>query len=369
MIVIAAVSRHERDRDVGVAPLRADEGLGVALAAVELLQHLVGRIAAARAVALHLPFPAQILGRIEEHSNVVGISHRRGVKAEQPLDDREARRANVLGRSERAVLVAVDRLDDRLAAAQMDEMLLQDVEVVAVGVKRREPALAALLAVKAVVVIGRDVGDLLLAEDPDQPARQRCLAGGGVTHDAEEDRGEASGGDRIATVNRSPDLFALANVGHGCDAGGEHRHAGRAQSGGGEGDVDHGRGTLRANPRAIHKEMPRSQRPASIPAAGSLGHHAALASPRMPSADLGTYVRHSPALDSPRMPSADLGTYVRHNPALDSRRLPSADLETYARHNPALASRRTPSADPETYVGHTPGPRARPRRRRRAPRW
>ena len=77
---------------------------------------------------------------------------------------------HVHGRSEGSVLVAVDRLEDRLAAAQVHEVLGDDVEVVAVGVQRRDPELGALLAVVAVVVVGADVRDVLLAEHADEPA-------------------------------------------------------------------------------------------------------------------------------------------------------------------------------------------------------
>jgi hypothetical protein len=67
------------------------------------------------------------------------------------------------------------------------EVLLQDVEVVAVRVERGESAFGPLLAVIAVIVVGRDVRHLLFAQDPNQTTRQRRLAGRGVTDDAEKD--------------------------------------------------------------------------------------------------------------------------------------------------------------------------------------
>ena len=148
--------------------LGADERLGVGLAPVELGEHLVGRVAAARAVALHLPAAAQLLGRRQEHADVVDLAHRRPVVAQQALDDREALRAHVDRRAERAVLVAVDRLEDRLAPAQVRQVLGDDVDVVAVGVKRRDAQLGPLPAVVAVVVVGADVGDVA-----PRPARGR----------------------------------------------------------------------------------------------------------------------------------------------------------------------------------------------------
>ena len=47
-----------------------DERLRVGLAAVELGEHLVGRVAAPRAVALHLPVAAQLLRRVEVDAHV-----------------------------------------------------------------------------------------------------------------------------------------------------------------------------------------------------------------------------------------------------------------------------------------------------------
>ncbi len=185
---VAAVARHERDDDVRVPALGADERLGVGLAPIELGQHLIGGVAAAAAVALHLPAPAQVLRRVQEDADVVGVAHRGGVEAQHPLDDRELGRGDMLGRRQRPVAVAVDGLEDRLPGAQVDEMLLQDVEVVGVGVQRRHPHLGALGPRVAVVVIAVDVGDLRLAEDPHQPARQRRLAGGAVAADSKEDR-------------------------------------------------------------------------------------------------------------------------------------------------------------------------------------
>ena len=109
-------------------------------------------------------------------------------------------RPDVLGGGKGPVLMAVDGLDDRLARPQVRQMLAQDVQVVAVRVQRGETALGPLLAVVAVVVVGRDVRDLVLAEDPNQPARQRRLARRGVADDAEQDRVGASG---AATYRRA----------------------------------------------------------------------------------------------------------------------------------------------------------------------
>ena len=67
-------------------------------------------------------------------------------------------------------------------------MLAEDVEVVALGVERRDVALGALPPVVAVVVVGAEVGDLVLAEHPHEAAGDRGLPGPGVADDAEHHR-------------------------------------------------------------------------------------------------------------------------------------------------------------------------------------
>jgi hypothetical protein len=168
--------------------LGTDVGLRVGPAAVELLEDLVARVAPARAVALHLPLAPQVLGRGEEDSHVEAVAQRLRVVAQQPFDNRELARLDVDGRPERAVLMLVDGLEDGPSAAHVRKVLLHDVEVVAVGVQRRDAALGALAAVEAVVVVRGDVGHVLVAQQPHQPARDRRLAGGGVPDDPEDDR-------------------------------------------------------------------------------------------------------------------------------------------------------------------------------------
>jgi len=171
-----------------VVPLGADVLVGIALAPVELVEHLVGGVAAPRAVAHHLPPAAQALGRVEEDADVEAFAERVGVVAEQAFNDQEAPRGEVDGRCERAVRVPVDRLNDGLAAAQQHQVLAHDVHVVAARVERRQAHVGALRAVVAVVVVEADVRDLLLAQHAHQPPRQCRLAARGVAHDAKDDR-------------------------------------------------------------------------------------------------------------------------------------------------------------------------------------
>jgi hypothetical protein len=55
----------------------------------------------------------------------------------------------------------------------VDEMLLQDVEVVAVGVQRRDATLGSLRPRVPVIVVTGDARDLGLAEDPERLASWR----------------------------------------------------------------------------------------------------------------------------------------------------------------------------------------------------
>ena len=187
VLLVLAVGRLEGDDDVGVVALGADEPLRVGLAPVELGQNLVGRVAPARAVPLHLPVAPQLLGRVEVDADVEVLGELAGVEAEQPFTDEEAPRDEVVRRPEGAVGVLVDGLHDRLLAAQMHEVLAEDVEVVAVGVERRDVALGPLPPVVPVVVVGAEVGDLVLAEDADEATSDRRLTGTGVADDAEHD--------------------------------------------------------------------------------------------------------------------------------------------------------------------------------------
>ena len=187
VVLVGGVARLEGDDDVGVVALRPDEGLRIGLAAVELGEHLVGRVPAARAVALHLPVAAKLLRRVEVDAHVEHLAQLGRVEREQALGDHEALRLEVVRRAERAVGVLVDGLHDRLVRPQVAEVLAEDVEVVAVGMERRDVALGPLLAVVAVVVVGAEVGDLVVAEHAREPTPDRGLAGARVSDDAEHD--------------------------------------------------------------------------------------------------------------------------------------------------------------------------------------
>src|ERR671919_1117036 len=86
-------------------------------------------------------------------------------------------------------------------------MLLEDVEVVAVGMQRCDPAFGALCAVVAVVVVRSDPRHLALAEQAHEAAGERGLAGCGVADAPEEDRA----GHQATNVSaRSIDASSIA---------------------------------------------------------------------------------------------------------------------------------------------------------------
>src|SRR3954452_11796541 len=187
MRCVAFVAGQERHHDVGEPLLGTDERRRVGLAAVQLRQYLVGRIAAPRAVAIHLPPAPQVFGRRQIDPYVVGVADLGGVVTQQALDDGERARLKVHGRREGAVGVPVYGLQDRVAAAQVGDVLADDVHVVAVRVQRRDVVLLALLTVVAVVVVEGDVRHLLLAENPHESARDGRLARRRVADDAQDD--------------------------------------------------------------------------------------------------------------------------------------------------------------------------------------
>src|SRR5918996_721578 len=81
--------------------------------------------------------------------------------------------------------MTVDGLQDRLPGPKVAEIVAHDVHVVALGIERGDAPLGALLAVVAVVVVGADVRDLVLAEDADEAAGEGRLARRRVADDAE----------------------------------------------------------------------------------------------------------------------------------------------------------------------------------------
>ena len=105
-------------------------------AVLQLLHHLLARVAALGGVALDLPADAQLLVRVEIDLDVVAFAHgARGV-AEQPFDDDVVLGLDIFRRVELAGAVVVDRLQDRLALAEQAQVLLDDVDVVAARVER-----------------------------------------------------------------------------------------------------------------------------------------------------------------------------------------------------------------------------------------
>ena len=159
--LLALLDGSEAHDDVGMRPLRADEGRRLGFPPHHLLRHLLLGVAPLACVPGHLPPPPDLL---------------RGVQVHGPLGDHEFRRLHQHRPVEGAGLVVVDRLEDRLAQRQQLQVLLHDVDVVAGRVERRERERLSLLAVVPVVVVDADGGDPIGAERVDQPLRQGRLA-------------------------------------------------------------------------------------------------------------------------------------------------------------------------------------------------
>ena len=87
----------------------------------------------------------------------------------------------------------VGRLEDRLLAPEVAKVLGEDVEVVAVGVQRSDPALSTLLAVVAVVVVGAETGHPFVTKDANETARDCGLAAAGVADDDDRPKRKVRG--------------------------------------------------------------------------------------------------------------------------------------------------------------------------------
>jgi hypothetical protein len=83
--VLLVVGKNETD-DVSGTPLGSDVAFDVLLSAIELGDHLVGRVAPPRAVAGQLPGAPQLLRWREEDADVVGGAEFLRAEVEQPLD-------------------------------------------------------------------------------------------------------------------------------------------------------------------------------------------------------------------------------------------------------------------------------------------
>jgi hypothetical protein len=105
-----------------------------------------------------------------------------------------------------ALSVVVDRLQDRLTEGEELEMLLHDLDVVALRVERREREALALGAVVAVVVVDADRGDPLRTERSAEALGQGRLARGTVARNGEHGRADPA---RARVAPRSADGHLL----------------------------------------------------------------------------------------------------------------------------------------------------------------
>jgi hypothetical protein len=143
---------------------------------------------------LDLPSPPEFLGRVEIDGHVEAVAHQLRVITEQTFDDDNVARLDQLGRVERPMFVTVHGLENRIAVHEVVEVLLHDVDVVAIWMQRGDVALLALFAVVTMVVVGAQGRHTIGTEDFHDAVRQRCFSRGRITNDAEQDRSNPARG-------------------------------------------------------------------------------------------------------------------------------------------------------------------------------
>merc|ERR1740130_1272413 len=164
------VSREDRDDEVRVCALRADELVEVRLARLDRGLDRLKRVAALLHVALDLPGELDLIRDVEVDREVHEIAHARVVERVEALDDHDVGRLDLLRGVEGAVHVVVDRLLDRLARLERGKLLVHEVEVVLGAVESGALGHLAALAVVEVVVIEADHGHVVRHEGVGLPA-------------------------------------------------------------------------------------------------------------------------------------------------------------------------------------------------------
>ena len=106
---------------------------------------------------------------------------------EQPFDDDKLFGLHIVGPYVCAGAMVIHRLEDRLAVVHALQMQFQNIDVVAVGVQRRNAKLLAFDAVVFVIVIGADLRHAFGAEQFCQPASERTFARRAVADDTKDD--------------------------------------------------------------------------------------------------------------------------------------------------------------------------------------
>ena len=190
--VVTLLDRGEPDDDVGAAALRADERRRFRLAAVQFGEHLIPGVAALGRIPPYLPLPADLLRWVQVDGHVEARRGQPGVQRQQPLDDDEPPRLDVFRPGELAGVMVIDGFEDRVACGKQLQLLLHDVDVVAVRVQGRKRKPLALRPVIAVVVVHAHGRALVLAQGPDEARGDRRLARGAVAGDREHDRAVSS---------------------------------------------------------------------------------------------------------------------------------------------------------------------------------
>src|SRR5208283_1678299 len=136
-VAVARVGTRNRGRieshhDIGVLALRTNEPLGVGLPFLQLLQHLLNRIAAFGRITLDLPVPPQFLRGSKKHLDVVELPHGSGVETQESFHDDKFTWLYVFRTHQRAGTMVIDGFEDWLAVVRALQVQLKDVDKVAV---------------------------------------------------------------------------------------------------------------------------------------------------------------------------------------------------------------------------------------------
>ncbi|MFY9922740.1 MAG: hypothetical protein WAL26_30765, partial [Mycobacterium sp.] len=105
-------------------------------------------------VALDLPATPDSLARVEEDGDVEAGSGQPAVQRQQAVDDDEVVGLDEFWPDKPAGAVIVDRLENGLAGSQQLQMLLENLDVVAVRMLRRKRFVPAFFSVEPVIVVG-----------------------------------------------------------------------------------------------------------------------------------------------------------------------------------------------------------------------
>ena len=176
------LGRAKLHHNVGEGALGLNEFWAVAFAFLQGRHDLFPGVAALAGIPVNLPSDAQIFVGLQIKLHVEQVAQGPGGEAQQSLEDDELSGFFVDRPLQSAVVVAVYRAQDGFALGNLFDVLLQDVDVVAARIQRRQTVLGPLHTVIAMVIVGADSSNPVGSQDVGNALGQGGLAGGGVTH-------------------------------------------------------------------------------------------------------------------------------------------------------------------------------------------